>query len=305
MRGFWQVYSASGCSRATHAPKGRRQCQWPQEYIYISIYICIDEIFSPVPAVSGIFMILNLATQFDTLTDHVDIPQTFVQGELLPGDGHNGKVYIFAPPGYDQNFLFCVLPPQTTLQYAICSKRLILAYYNERLPRKGRMCNSDGHWEEHVNLHNSPSWSSHPPRCVMISSSHAPTGRYLTLSTHTFWMHSKASMRAPAPCSTTSVMRWPQGCAHWQILFWHILNSVTMCTFQERITCLPLNTFGLTYVAVKIKRFATFVTLMKPVTFFGAEWILIGPVILAPVIAHGIRHNAERWPFFLKESAPR
>ena len=60
-----------------------------------------DDVFSPVPAVIGILMILNLATQFDMLTDHVDIPQIFVQGELLPGDGHNGKVYISAPPGYD------------------------------------------------------------------------------------------------------------------------------------------------------------------------------------------------------------
>ena len=27
----------------------------------------------------------------------------FVQGELLPGDGHNGKVYMSSPPGYDED----------------------------------------------------------------------------------------------------------------------------------------------------------------------------------------------------------
>jgi hypothetical protein len=36
-------------------------------------------------------------------TDHVDISQAFVQGDLLPGDGHNGKVYISAPPGYPED----------------------------------------------------------------------------------------------------------------------------------------------------------------------------------------------------------
>ena len=35
--------------------------------------------------------------------DHVDISQAFVQGELLPGDGHNGNVYISPPPGYDED----------------------------------------------------------------------------------------------------------------------------------------------------------------------------------------------------------
>jgi len=39
-------------------------------------------------------------------TDHVDIFQAFVQGELLPEDGHNGKVYISSPPGYDEDPLY-------------------------------------------------------------------------------------------------------------------------------------------------------------------------------------------------------
>ena len=30
----------------------------------------------------------------------------FVQGELLPGDGYNGKVYISTPPGYNEDPLY-------------------------------------------------------------------------------------------------------------------------------------------------------------------------------------------------------
>jgi len=52
-------------------------------------------------------MILSLATQQNMLTDHVDISQAFVQSELLPGDGHDGKLYISSPPGYDEDPL-CV-----------------------------------------------------------------------------------------------------------------------------------------------------------------------------------------------------
>jgi hypothetical protein len=37
------------------------------------------------------------------LCDHVDISQAFVQGNLLPGDGHNGKVYISPPPGFTED----------------------------------------------------------------------------------------------------------------------------------------------------------------------------------------------------------
>ena len=48
-------------------------------------------------------MILALATQNNMHCDHVDISQAFVQGDLLPGDGYNGKVYISAPPGYDED----------------------------------------------------------------------------------------------------------------------------------------------------------------------------------------------------------
>jgi hypothetical protein len=36
-------------------------------------------------------------------TDHVDISQVFLQGDLLTGDGHNDKVYISDPPGYPED----------------------------------------------------------------------------------------------------------------------------------------------------------------------------------------------------------
>jgi len=62
-----------------------------------------DDAFSPVPAASGFRTILSLVTQLDMFTDHVDFFQAFVQGEVLPGDGHNGNVYISSPPGYDED----------------------------------------------------------------------------------------------------------------------------------------------------------------------------------------------------------
>jgi len=68
-----------------------------------------NDAFIPVPAASRFRTILSLATQQNMLTDHVDISQAFVQGELLPGDGHNGNVYIFSPPGYDEDPLFASL----------------------------------------------------------------------------------------------------------------------------------------------------------------------------------------------------
>ena len=65
-----------------------------------------DVTFSPVPAASGFRTILSLASQQNMFTDHVDISPAFVQGELLPGDGHNGKVYISSPPRYDEDPLY-------------------------------------------------------------------------------------------------------------------------------------------------------------------------------------------------------
>ena len=62
-----------------------------------------DDAFSPVPAASGFRTILSLATQQHMFMDHINFTQAFVQGELLPGDGHSGKVHISSPPGYDEN----------------------------------------------------------------------------------------------------------------------------------------------------------------------------------------------------------
>ena len=62
--------------------------------------------FSPVPAVNRFRTILRLAAQQNMFTDHVNISQAFVQGELLPGEGHDGKVYISSPPGYDEDPLY-------------------------------------------------------------------------------------------------------------------------------------------------------------------------------------------------------
>jgi len=72
-----------------------------------------DDAFSPVPAASGFRTILSLATQLDMFTDHVDISQAFVQGKLLPGDGHNGNGYVSSPPGYeeDSRYIYRLLKP--------------------------------------------------------------------------------------------------------------------------------------------------------------------------------------------------
>ena len=68
-----------------------------------------EDSFSSVPHASGLRLMLPLATQHNMFTDHVDISQAFVQGDLLPGDGHNGKVYISAPPGYPEDPEICYL----------------------------------------------------------------------------------------------------------------------------------------------------------------------------------------------------
>jgi len=65
-----------------------------------------NDAFSPVQAARGFRTILSLTTQQNMFTVHVEISWAFVQGELLPGDGHNGKVYISSPPGYDEDTLY-------------------------------------------------------------------------------------------------------------------------------------------------------------------------------------------------------
>jgi len=72
-----------------------------------------DYTFSPVPPASGFRTILSLTTQQNVFTDHVDFFKTFVQGQLLPGDSHNGKVYISSQPGYDEDpfYVYHLLKP--------------------------------------------------------------------------------------------------------------------------------------------------------------------------------------------------
>ena len=63
--------------------------------------------FSPVPHVSGLRILLAIATENDMYTDHVDISQAFTQGDLQPGDGYMGNLYISAPPGFPEDPEYC------------------------------------------------------------------------------------------------------------------------------------------------------------------------------------------------------
>jgi hypothetical protein len=63
--------------------------------------------FSPVPHASGLRIFLAIATENDMFTDHVDISQAFTQGDLQPGDGYMGNLYISAPPGFPEDPEYC------------------------------------------------------------------------------------------------------------------------------------------------------------------------------------------------------
>ena len=79
-----------------------------------------NDAFSPVPAASGFRAILSLATQQKMFTGHVNISQAVVQGEVLPGDSHNGKVCISSPPGYDEDplYVYPLLKPLYSMPFA-------------------------------------------------------------------------------------------------------------------------------------------------------------------------------------------
>ena len=66
-----------------------------------------QDAFSSVSHASGLRLLLVIATQRNMHTDHVDISQAFTQGALLDGDGQNGKVYVSAPPGYNEGSEYC------------------------------------------------------------------------------------------------------------------------------------------------------------------------------------------------------
>ena len=59
--------------------------------------------FSPVPHASGFRTLVALAAANDMEMDQVDISQAFIQGDLLPGDGRRGRVFIAPPPGYPED----------------------------------------------------------------------------------------------------------------------------------------------------------------------------------------------------------
>ena len=63
--------------------------------------------FSPVPHGSVLRILLAIATENDMYTDHVDISQAFTQGDLQPGDGYMGNLYISAPPGFPEDPEYC------------------------------------------------------------------------------------------------------------------------------------------------------------------------------------------------------
>ena len=63
-----------------------------------------EDSFSSVPHTSGLRIMLAFASHHNMFMDHVDISQAFCQGDLLLGDGHNGKEYhyILCPPSYSR-----------------------------------------------------------------------------------------------------------------------------------------------------------------------------------------------------------
>ena len=58
--------------------------------------------FSPVPHASGFRTLVALAAANDMEMDQIDISQAFLQGDLLPGDGRRGRVFIAPPPGHPE-----------------------------------------------------------------------------------------------------------------------------------------------------------------------------------------------------------
>jgi len=74
----------------------------------------------------------------DMVTDYDDISQAFVQGELLPGDSHNGNV-CFPSTGLRRGFSIHLSSPQATLWHAV--SRPCVEYDYEHFPGKRRLQN--------------------------------------------------------------------------------------------------------------------------------------------------------------------
>ena len=92
---------------------------------------------SPVLHASGLRILLAIAPENDMFTDHVDISQAFTQGELQPGDGYLGNLYISAPPGFPEDPAFLLSPPQASLWYVQCGPCLVSSH--EHFPETGRL----------------------------------------------------------------------------------------------------------------------------------------------------------------------
>ena len=61
------------------------------------------DVFIPVPHTSGLRILLVITTENDMYTDHVDISPAFTEGDLHPGDGYMGNLYISDPPGFPED----------------------------------------------------------------------------------------------------------------------------------------------------------------------------------------------------------
>jgi len=71
-------------------------------------------------------------------TDHVDISQAFVQGKLLPGDSHNGNVYISSPLVYEEDFryIYGLLKPLYGMPSAACAWHTTMSAFLEEKAAK-------------------------------------------------------------------------------------------------------------------------------------------------------------------------
>ena len=78
--------------------------------------------FSPVPHASGFRTLVALAAANDMKMDQIDISQAFLQGDLLPGDGRRGRVFIAPPPGHpeEEGIIWLLKPLYGMPQSARC-----------------------------------------------------------------------------------------------------------------------------------------------------------------------------------------
>jgi len=91
------------------------------------------------------------------IKEKIDLPmvksQAFVQGELLPGDGHNSKVYISSPPGYDEDplYVYRLLEPLYCIPSAARAWHTTMSAL---LAKKGCVCAGGSKWTAHETSRN-------------------------------------------------------------------------------------------------------------------------------------------------------